>query len=249
MVSTKAAFFDRMSVVASCSEVALSVQQPHPDLILYRIPCICRDPKKSLRPAKGHEKGTKQYTLHTAARATLGSGDLAHAVALPEGTEMNEWLDVHIFDFYNEISLLYGTVIDFCTISSCPKMCAGPKYEYLWADGVKVVTPKPVSAPEYVDLLMTWIEEQLDNESIFPRKPGAGYPANFSSVIARNIFKRLFRVYAHIYHHHHPQVVELGAEAHLNSCFKHFIFFIGHFKLVDEKELAPLDPLISALGG
>ena len=29
-----------------------------------------------------------------------------------------------------------------------------------------------VSAPRYVELLMDWIEGQLDNESIFPQKRG-----------------------------------------------------------------------------
>lgn len=46
----------------------------------------------------------------------------------------------------------------------------------------------------------------------------------------------------------------LGLEYHLNTCFKHFIYFIGRknifsifedeFKLVEEKELAPLAELI-----
>jgi len=29
-----------------------------------------------------------------------------------------------------------------------------------------------VSAPEYVELLMNWIETQIDNEHIFPKKTG-----------------------------------------------------------------------------
>jgi len=36
----------------------------------------------------------------------------------------------------------------------------------------------------------------------------------------------------------------LGMEYHLNTCFKHFIFFIDQFKLVGERELAPLAELI-----
>ena len=36
----------------------------------------------------------------------------------------------------------------------------------------------------------------------------------------------------------------MGLEYHLNTCFKHFIYFIDEFKLVDEKELAPLAELI-----
>ncbi len=36
----------------------------------------------------------------------------------------------------------------------------------------------------------------------------------------------------------------LGAETHLNTCFKHFIYFIDQFQLVDSRELAPLAELI-----
>ncbi|GKD17340.1 MOB kinase activator-like 1A protein [Tanacetum coccineum] len=49
-----------------------------------------------------------------------------------------------------------------------------------WADGVAIKKPIVVSAPEYVDYLMEWIETQLDNESIFPQKLGAvHFPSNF----------------------------------------------------------------------
>jgi hypothetical protein len=31
-------------------------------------------------------------------------------------------------DFFNEISIIYGTIIEFCTAECCPQMSAGPKY-------------------------------------------------------------------------------------------------------------------------
>jgi MOB kinase activator 1 len=65
----------------------------------------------------------------------------------------------------------------------------------------------------------------------------------------QNIFKRLFRIYAHIYHSHFPKVVSLGEEAHLNTSFKHFIYFVQEFSLIDKKELAPLQELIASLTG
>ncbi len=73
--------------------------------------------------------------------------------------------------------------------------------------------------------------------------PGIPFPKNFTQVI-KVIFKRLFRVYAHIYHSHFQHIMSLGLEYHLNTCFKHFIYFVDEFRLVDEKELAPLAELI-----
>lgn len=72
---------------------------------------------------------------------------------------------------------------------------------------------------------------QIDDPSVFPGQFGEPFPPNFMEVV-RTIFKRLFRVYAHIYHSHFKQVCSLGEEAHLNTCFKHFIFFVRVSRLV-----------------
>jgi MOB kinase activator 1 len=49
---------------------------------------------------------------------------------------------------------------------------SGPKYEYHWADGQTVKKPIKCSAPKYIDYLMTWVQDQLDDESLFPSKIG-----------------------------------------------------------------------------
>eukprot|EP00826_Nyctotherus_ovalis_P003035 TRINITY_DN10608_c0_g2_i3.p2 TRINITY_DN10608_c0_g2~~TRINITY_DN10608_c0_g2_i3.p2 ORF type:complete len:230 (-),score=65.82 TRINITY_DN10608_c0_g2_i3:158-847(-) len=201
------------------------------------------DPSRSFKPLKPIPRGTRGYGLIQIAQMTLGSGNMQLAVELPAGEDLNEWLAVNTIDFYNEISILYGVLAEFCTKESCPIMSAGPKYEYLWADGHDIKTPLKVSAGEYIDFLMTWVERQLNNEVVFPTKPDVPFPKKFASII-KVIFKRLFRVYAHMYHSHFHHIMTLGLEYHLNTCFKHFIFFIDQFKLVDPKELAPLAELI-----
>lgn len=164
---------------------------------------------------------------------------MKNAVLLPPGEDENEWLAVNTVDFFNEISLLYGTVTDFCTREDCPIMSAGDAFEYLWMDGIKYKKPVKVSAPEYVDLLMNWVETQLNDETVFPLQPESPFPKDFKSRVCK-IFQRLFRVYAHVYLSHFPRIVELGAEAHLNTCFKHFIYFVHEYKLIEQDELAPL---------
>ncbi|KAL4147479.1 hypothetical protein PRNP1_011235 [Phytophthora ramorum] len=201
---------------------------------------------KTFRPQKSHSHGTKRYDLHKHAQATLGNGDMRNAVALPEGEDLNEWLAVHTVDFFNEISIVYGTILEFCTCASCPEMRAGPKFEYLWKDGKEFKTPAKLAAPEYIDMLMTWVEELLSDETLFPTREGAPYCRGFQSVV-KNIFRRLFRVYAHVYYSHFDKIVSIGAEAHLNSCFKHFMAFVTQFDLVDKREQEPLNDLIKKL--
>lgn len=168
------------------------------------------------------------------------------AVALPRGEDLHEWLAVNTVDFYNEISMLYGVITEFCTDTICPVMCAGPKYEYMWADGVRYKKPIRVSAPRYVELLMAWVEEQINDPRIFPTEAGSTFPRNFQQII-KTIFKRLFRVYGHIYHSHIQKVVQLEFEAHLNTCFKHFMYFVEEFNLIDRREQVPLAETIHVM--
>lgn len=78
--------------------------------------------------------------------------------------------------------------------------------------------------------------------------PETPFPPDFHARV-KNILKRLFRVYAHIYHSHFKKIIALGAELHLNSCFKHFMFFVAEFALIDGREVAPLRDLVRNLIG
>ncbi|KAL1451255.1 hypothetical protein MTO96_006312 [Rhipicephalus appendiculatus] len=177
---------------------------------------------KTFKPKKNIPEGTHQYDLMKQAAATLGSGNLRLAVMLPEGEDLNEWVAVNTVDFFNQINMLYGTVTE------------------------RSRSPSSAQPPKYIDYLMTWVQDQLDDEALFPSKIGVPFPKNFFS-IAKTILKRLFRVYAHIYHQHFSEVVQLGEEAHLNTSFKHFIFFVQEFGLIDRRELVPLQELIEKL--
>ena len=47
-----------------------------------------------------------------------------------------------------------------------------------------------------------------------------------------------------MYMHHFESLQEMGAEPHLNTCFRHFVLFVREFDLIDRAELAPLRELI-----
>ena len=187
----------------------------------------------------GTFRGDKRQTMCKYAHETLGAGDVEKAIKLPKGEDEDEWLAMHVVDFYNETSMLYSTIMDKC---SCPKMSAGKKYEYLWAD-TKTKKPQKVSAPKYVDLLMTWIEDQLNDEKIFPTRVDCAFPEGFKKIVQK-IMQRLFRVYAHIYHEHFRDILALNAPAHLNSALKRFVLFCYEFSLLKPRDTAPLKDLI-----
>jgi len=200
--------------------------------------CLHRQVKKACASGRNFE-------LHHAA-ATLGVGQLGDAVKLPPGQDLIEWLAMNVIDFFSEVSLLYGCLQDVCTSACCPVMTAGPRFEYKWADGQHVRRPLRCSAPKYVELMMEWAQATLEDESIFPTSNSVAFPKNIRQIICC-LFKRLFRVYAHMYVVHFGSMQEIGAEAHLNTCFRQFVLFVREFDLIEQAELAPLRAHIDKL--
>lgn len=90
------------------------------------------------------------------------------------------------------------------------------------------------------------IQNMLNDESLFPTKAGRDFPPEFPQLI-RRIFGQLFRLFAHIYHHHYDKILALHEEPHLNSLFAHFISFAKEFDLLDKKEIMPLQDLIDSM--
>lgn len=187
------------------------------------------------------------------AEQTLGSDNaLIQAVKLPLDEDLNEWLAIHVVDFYNQINMLYGAITEFCSPVTCPRMIATEEYEYLWQDSSPMsaasglsAPAKPVSLPacEYIENLLNWIQTFFDNDNVFPTKTGAPFPQQFPSLI-KTIFKRLFRVYAHVYCHHFHEISELGLQSHLNTSLKHYALFANEFGIVRRRDYGPLEDLV-----
>jgi len=202
------------------------------------------DRNKTFKPEKKISgKNSKLHnTIKATMRATLGGGDLKQTVKLPDGEDVNEWIAVNTVHFYNAANMIYGTCAEFCTDATCKTMSAG-RNEYLWKDGASYKKPTRVTAPVYIDLLLNWVNEQISNPRLFPVDEGARFPSNFMRQV-KDIYKRLFRLYAHIYYSHFDKICAIGAKAHLNTCFKHFIFFVLEFRLMDDRDMAPLKNFI-----
>lgn len=215
-------------------------------------------------------RGNTSYQLRQYAEATLGGGSLRKVVKLPEGEDENEWLAVNMVDFYNQINLLYGAITEFCSPQSCPEMKATdeyaprpslllfrryahqpspflPRFEYLWQDNENYKRPTKMAAPAYIEQLMSWVQSSIDNEAVLPSRIGVPFPKSFPSLV-RQIFKRMYRVYAHIYCHHYPVIRELGLEPHLNTSFKQYVLFIDEHGLASGKDFwGPLGDLVESM--
>ena len=176
----------------------------------------------------------------------------------PKPVGREDWIATHVLDFFNEISIVYGTVAEQCTITTCACMSAGPRYTYKWADGNVVTTPIKLPASEYIRLLLEWVQEQIENTQLFPVSPASSSTSSTSSEppaypqpdfdrTVQHIFKRLFRVYAHVYHSHYPYICSINADRALNACFARFCWFIHVWELVDARQLAPLKDVMDEI--
>jgi len=202
--------------------------------------------KTAARKSYQFKKGTRKK-MSTFVAGTLGVGEgMEEVVKLPQGENLNEWLSVHVVDFMNEVSLLYGIIAEFDTADKFPVMSAG-EFTYKWSDET---TKKPlsVSAPQYVENLFNWIERQLNDENIFPVDVEKDFPKDFRKRV-KHIFSRLFRVYAHIYCSHMRHIEAQHAEKHVNSSMKHFVLFALEFNLLRIQELQPVRKILDKLIG
>ncbi|EYB85716.1 hypothetical protein Y032_0293g1627 [Ancylostoma ceylanicum] len=201
---------------------------------------LLQNKHKTFRPKKRFPQGTLRYNLHKKAEATLHSGvDLRTAVRLPANENLDDWIAVHTVDFFNRINLMYGVIAEVCTKESCPTMSGGSKYEYLWQDGADYKKPTRIAAPDYMMLLMDWIELRINDENIFPTSTNVPFPKDFRQ-ICKKILTRLFRVFVHVYIHHFDRLIDIGAEPHVNTLYKHFYFFVTEHNMVSSKELEAL---------
>jgi len=123
-------------------------------------------------------------------------------------------------------------------------MSAGSTYKYLWQDGEEYKKPTELDAPTYMNLMMGWVGDQLEDPTIFPIDNT--FPKNFMSIVSA-IYKRMFRIFAHSYCYHLVTITQIRAHNEFNTMFKHFYFFITEFSLVKQNELAPLNDLIQSL--
>jgi MOB kinase activator 1 len=130
------------------------------------------------------------------------------------------------------------------------------RLNYTWINQDRKSVQLP--APTYIDYVMTWVQNLLDDENTFPTKSGRSimphlttgiwvhiygarllgqdFPASFPSTI-KHVYRQLLRVFAHIYHAHYSQILHLRSEPHFNSLFAHFLAFGREYELLDIKDV------------
>ncbi|ODQ79604.1 hypothetical protein BABINDRAFT_63325 [Babjeviella inositovora NRRL Y-12698] len=177
-------------------------------------------------------------------KTALVKGSFRTIVQLPKYVDYGEWLALNVFETYTHLNQFYGIVAEYVTPAAYPTMSAGPGCDYYWQDGSGQAVMLP--AGQYIELVLLWVSNKLNDQTLFPTKNGGAFPPYFGKDV-KNMCRQMFRVFAHMYHNHFEKFVHLLLEAHWNSFFAHFISFVREFGLMDKREMEPLLPLIESL--
>eukprot|EP00511_Aplanochytrium_stocchinoi_P006481 CAMPEP_0204828758 /NCGR_PEP_ID=MMETSP1346-20131115/6680_1 /ASSEMBLY_ACC=CAM_ASM_000771 /TAXON_ID=215587 /ORGANISM="Aplanochytrium stocchinoi, Strain GSBS06" /LENGTH=196 /DNA_ID=CAMNT_0051958075 /DNA_START=204 /DNA_END=794 /DNA_ORIENTATION=+ len=170
----------------------------------------------------------------------MGTSNMAKLVAVPEGEDETEWIAVNCIDIFNEIELLF----EFCQeAENIPKYKPGkgfpPGVVYKWKQGSG--KPKPVSGPDYCSFALSWVDTVLGDGDVFPESETTTFPPNFLENYVKEIFVKMFRVYAIMFYVYKGALKEMEVDSNLNTSFKHFVYFAIRFNLLpSETELSPL---------
>jgi len=185
--------------------------------------------------------------------------------------EEGEWLAHQISEQYRVLGGMLKIVqemdptrgVPICNNQACPTMSAGSQ-DYTWIDQQR--KPMPLPAPTYIKHIQTWVGGKVLDPSLFPMDPftsapsipsaaqaaadpnywlgkPSGFPQRFESEI-KNMYKQMFRCYAHLYWQHWLAFWDLNCYRELNTCFVHFINVARLYNLLSEKDAEPMQPLV-----
>lgn len=135
---------------------------------------------------------------------------------------------------------------------------------YTWIDTNR--NPINLPAATYIKHIQTWVAGKIQDESVFPTTTftqappvpasqqlsndpnnwlgkSSGFPQRFEAEI-KNMYKQMFRCYAHLYWSHWLQFWDLNSYRELNTCFIHFINVGRASSLLTDRDTEPMQPLI-----
>ncbi|XP_068099093.1 MOB kinase activator 2-like isoform X1 [Hyperolius riggenbachi] len=199
--------------------------------------------KHSKMKKKAAPEMEKLYLEPRYTSARILDADILMLVALPKGLNVDEWQASNASAFYNHVSLMYGSISEFCTISTCPTMKAWST-QIQWTD--EKGRKRKCSGPQYADYAASIIQKILTDEDLVPTKHCKDFPKAFTPAIQKT-FRLLFHLLGHIYTCHFKTVVNLELHPHLNTLYLHLLLFCAEFHLLDSKEMALSEDLTTAL--
>ena len=104
----------------------------------------------------------------------------------------------------------------------------------MWCDGITFVNPISVPARTYMKFCLLWTQKQL-------RDPEITLSTEADGSVDISVYRRLLRVYAHLYMNHHVDFDKIGVCGLVLQCMiRRFLLFGIECGLTGKKELQPI---------
>ncbi|KAL3766376.1 hypothetical protein ACHAW5_000915 [Stephanodiscus triporus] len=178
---------------------------------------------------------------------------LNDAVALPQGESCAGWVAVHAIDFYNDVSTIWAVMAEDPYLDSFRPGEGFPSgVEYRWSEGTgRDAATVSVSAPVYIEKVLQWIADQINDETKFPDDDDEAealrvFQTPQFAALCGQIFRRLFRVRNRVF----ELLRDVGGTAdgaapeHLLQAFHVLLYEFG---LLPEREMEPLEVLVKPI--
>lgn len=157
----------------------------------------------TFKPLRDTSISTSSLTLTNKGDSLLSPNSLLRSIQLPTGIAVEEWLTYSANEFFNDSSLIWGSVVASIENDNNNNNnnkindddLGFPKgFEYRWREKSKTVR---CNASEYINHVMNFLEEELDelpNGSNNDNITGitTNYPKNFMNRMY-NIFKKIIK--------------------------------------------------------
>lgn len=121
-------------------------------------------------------------------------------------------------------------------------------FEYMWCDGVTFINPISIPARTYMKFCLLWTQNQLKYSDLIPSTPTTIlYPQNILTTW-KMLYRRLLRVYAHLYINHKADFDKVGVLGSVIRCMLRRLILYGiESGLSSKKELEPVKGILKKI--
>ena len=128
------------------------------------------------------------------------------------------------------LNIAYESLEEDCRVKCAHESINSGKLNILQRFSSKISLPMPLN--QLIDQMLTWVDRQLEDYRVFPRKQEQSFPEEFITEVASPMFELYLFVLEHIYEKHSLEIRQLDLMPYINALSLHIIAFVQEHGLI-----------------